>query len=268
MNFLCILAQFNNTTPYPITQDGTCGVIVNKSCGNFDCCSTNGYCGGSSDGCQEGYGYCGIIHDGLTIIDSCKREKTLALTFDDGPRPWSSQLLDELKNHSIKATFFVNGHNALDYCIYDYADIIRRIYNEGHQIAHHTWSHPHMAQVSPEEVSYQMHKLEIAFIKILGVVPRFFRPPFGEGINYEALRTYMIEQEYKYFALWDVDTNDFQVLNHDRIRTTVEELVPFNIENALNLGYSFDTVAGCNGIYNRTDWYNVVGKPQQNDSTW
>ena len=60
-------------------------------------------------------------------------QKLLALTFDDGPGPYSDQILDTLAAHNAKATFFMNG-----YKVRKYADQIRRMVNEGHQIANHT----------------------------------------------------------------------------------------------------------------------------------
>ncbi|RIB23530.1 Carbohydrate Esterase Family 4 protein, partial [Gigaspora rosea] len=225
----------------------------------------------------------------LKLIQSCKRERTLALTFGGGPRSWTQTILDELRNNSIKATFFVNGHSDPDFCIYDYAEIILQMYNDGHQIAHHTWSHPHLGQVSPDEIKYQIDWLDVAFLKILGVTPRFIRLPFGEAMNYPELREDLIRRGFKFFALWDVDTNDYLgnvtnseilflngindtnphiILSNDTLKITADELVPFYIEQAKNLNYSFDTVAGCNGIHNKNYWYKFIRELQQRDKTW
>ncbi|CAG8523118.1 17622_t:CDS:2, partial [Racocetra fulgida] len=263
MNLLYAFAQFNNTTPYQLSQNGQCGVA---------------YCG---DGCQYGYGHCGIIRDGLNIIETCKKERTLAITYDDGPRTWTLSILGELKKHNIKATFFVNGHGEPDFCIYDHAEILREIYKEGHQIGTHTWSHSHLAQKTPKEVTYQMKKLEEAFIRILGVVPKYFRPPYGEGLNYKALRKYLKRHESKNVAMWDVDSNDWvgnltnaktlflNGIQDKKLPSTAHELTPFVVHHAKQLGYSFDTVGGCEGKNDPTDWYRYVGIPEErNYETW
>ncbi len=62
-------------------------------------------------------------------------EKTIYLTFDDGPGPYTEQLLDILKKYNVKATFFVTAQNP------DYLYLITREYNEGHGVAVHTYSH-------------------------------------------------------------------------------------------------------------------------------
>src|SRR5436305_12589863 len=56
---------------------------------------------------------------GITVVSNCVVNGVVALSFDDGPFQFTSQLLDLLKTNNITATFFVNGHNYG--CIYDYA---------------------------------------------------------------------------------------------------------------------------------------------------
>src|ERR1700752_2678322 len=73
------------------------------------------------------------------------RSKSIALTFDDGPDPkWTPAILDILKRHNIKATFFLIGQNAVDN-----PDLVRRIFREGHEIGNHSFTHPNMAHVGP-----------------------------------------------------------------------------------------------------------------------
>ena len=62
------------------------------------------------------------------------------LTFDDGPSvPYTGQILDILRAHGVKATFFLCGANAERY-----PELVRRIRDEGHEIGNHTWSHPYL----------------------------------------------------------------------------------------------------------------------------
>ncbi|KAF0469117.1 glycoside hydrolase/deacetylase [Gigaspora margarita] len=293
-NILYVFCQFTNPSSYPLSPDASCGTEHNFYCPNYDCCSKNGFCGGTTahcgKGCQTGYGTCSIPKDGLKSIETCKKKKTLAFSFDDGPRPWTYHALAALNKSSIKASFFVNGHNYIDFCIYDHAEILQQIYNDGHLIGAHTWSHVHLGSASPKEIDFQLDTLELAIKRILGVKLLYFRPPFGESVMNPYLRKALIRRGYKYIALWDVDTRDWATdlvtamkgfpalisdkkphvsLMHDRINTTVDSLLPFAIDTAKKLGYKFDTMAGCNGQPNKHDWYKVIGKPENRDyKTW
>ncbi|CAG8657002.1 21771_t:CDS:2, partial [Dentiscutata erythropus] len=291
------LTSCSTSSPtFPISTDGACGPKNgNAVCPNDDCCSVNGFCGSTKDhcgtGCQQDFGFCGIINDGLEIITTCSNKNTIAITFDDGPRQITSRLLDELAGREAKATFFINGHAEPGSCIYDFADIIQRAHTEGHLLGSHTWSHPHLAQVNESEIVYQLDQLETAFNKILGTTPKYFRPPFGEGLNDPTLRKELIKRGYK-VALWDIDTRDFDedfktskelflqqfnasekgtphiVLNHDRVVTTSELLGLFEVEYSISQGYQVQTVADCTGDINPEDWYNGPVIFGTRDDTW
>src|SRR3990167_6424485 len=65
-------------------------------------------------------------------------KKVISLTFDDGPTPpYTNQILDILKKHGVKATFFVTGDNASIH-----PALLKRMMEEGHEIGNHTWNHP------------------------------------------------------------------------------------------------------------------------------
>ncbi|RIB02164.1 Carbohydrate Esterase Family 4 protein [Gigaspora rosea] len=195
---------------------------------------------------------------------------------------WTHELLDFLKDKGVSATFFVNGNNVE--CIYDYADIISRIHQEGHQIGSHTWSHPDLTSISKTEVSNQIVYLEEALKKIVGLVPKYFRPPFG-SYNDEVLDT--IESHGYITVLWDIDTEDSAgqsvehglgkysssdgppsshiVLNHDIFQSTCQELGPRGIQSYLDKGFKLMTVAECMG---ESDWYQYISTPSGRDGTW
>ena len=75
--------------------------------------------------------------------------KTIYLTFDDGPGPYTGRLLDVLAKYNAKATFFVTGANP------KYYDQIGRAYNEGHSIGVHTYSHNYRSIYSSEDAFFQ-----------------------------------------------------------------------------------------------------------------
>lgn len=117
-------------------------------------------------------------------IFSCIVENTLALTFDDGPSKWTHGLLDILEANNIKATFFIRAVNLFSDLVYHTSHatpaIIRRIYNDGHQIAGHTWSHRNLDLMPSSERIDEQVKAEIALTDILGFFPTYMRPPFGK----------------------------------------------------------------------------------------
>ncbi len=87
--------------------------------------------GSDNDECFESCGNTATAED----IYGCTSEKTWALTFDDGPSNFTTELLDILDASKIKATFVVMGAHAKKY-----PDIIRRAFQSGHQIASHTFN--------------------------------------------------------------------------------------------------------------------------------
>ena len=74
---------------------------------------------------------------GVSVRRVDTKEKVVALTFDDGPNPpFTNQILDVLKKYDVKATFFVVGERGQKY-----PDVVKQVYNAGHELGNHTWSH-------------------------------------------------------------------------------------------------------------------------------
>jgi cellulose synthase/poly-beta-1,6-N-acetylglucosamine synthase-like glycosyltransferase/peptidoglycan/xylan/chitin deacetylase (PgdA/CDA1 family)/spore germination protein YaaH len=101
--------------------------------------------------------------------------KVLCLTFDDGPDPlYTPQVLDILRSHGVRATFFIIGANA-DQNI----DLVKRAYAEGHDIGNHTYTHPNIAAVSEERAALELSTTERIIENALGVSTVLFRPPYN-----------------------------------------------------------------------------------------
>src|SRR5688572_16837939 len=98
----------------------------------------------------------------------------VALTFDDGPRPETNAILDALKLHRLKATFFLIGLN-----VRAYPEIARRIVREGHHIGNHTWSHPDLTTMTAAAINQELRWTNSIIAQVTGVTPRFARPPYG-----------------------------------------------------------------------------------------
>lgn len=101
--------------------------------------------------------------------------REVTLTFDDGPaEPYTSQILDILRAHDVKATFFVCGSAAERH-----PALVRRIAAEGHEIGNHTYSHPSLHLRSRAAIAAEVDAAQDALERILGRRPTLFRPPFG-----------------------------------------------------------------------------------------
>ncbi|KAK3812935.1 MAG: hypothetical protein J3Q66DRAFT_412272 [Benniella sp.] len=148
------------------------------------------------------------------IITTCTIPNTLAITFDDGPSRYTPDLLDYLNEEGVKVTFFMDGDNVDN--IYEYDWIVKRAYNEGHQVASHTWSHPDLNELSKGQIESEMKRLEEAFKSIIGVRPTYMRPPYG-NVNAAARRT-LSNMGYK-IVLWSIDTNDWR--HPDNVETSM-----------------------------------------------
>lgn len=131
-----------------------------------------------------------------------KAFKQVALTFDDGPDPvYTPLLLDLLKKHDAKATFFVLGNKAERH-----AELVRRIHNEGHQIGIHNYSHRSNWFAFPWTVrKMQADRSADIVSAITGTRPVFYRPPWGilNLFDLFMLKSYTI-------VLWSVMPKDWR----------------------------------------------------------
>ena len=105
-------------------------------------------------------------------------EKIIYLTFDAGyENGYTSAILDALKKHGVSVTFFLVGNY-----ITTSPDLVKRMVEEGHQVANHTYSHPNMSNLSSiEEFRTELEKLEKAYSDITGEeMVKYYRPPQGK----------------------------------------------------------------------------------------
>jgi peptidoglycan-N-acetylglucosamine deacetylase len=99
----------------------------------------------------------------------------VALTFDDGPHPERTpRVLDLLRRHRIRATFFVVGERALAH-----PEIIERMVGEGHQLGNHGWSHRWLPGAARPELAAEVERCQEAVEKLSGKAPTLVRPAFG-----------------------------------------------------------------------------------------
>jgi len=99
----------------------------------------------------------------------------IALTIDDGPAaPYTAEMLDVLKKENVKATFFLVGQNAERY-----PNLVRRIWNEGHEIGNHSYTHPNLASMPEREARLELTATQRVFQSILHRSTVLFRPPYN-----------------------------------------------------------------------------------------
>lgn len=150
-----------------------------------------------------------VPYGGAGIYD-CTIAGTIALTFDDGPYIYTDYILDVLKNYSARATFFVTGNNngkgEIDNAANGWSTIIQRAYNEGHQIASHTWTHPYLSNLTSAQRKQQMWSNEMALRNILGFFPTYMRPPYSDCTAASGCQKDMADLGY-HITYFDVDTD-------------------------------------------------------------
>ena len=138
----------------------------------------------------------------------------IALTFDDGPHPrYTPQILDVLDQYGIKATFFVVGVNAKNY-----PDTLSSVIKGGHEIANHTYSHPHVSCLNTETLKDEVEHCESTIYGLTDNKTKLFRPP--EGMIDADVRAVLRSLDYK-VILWDIDTRDWAHESPEKIAENV-----------------------------------------------
>ncbi len=142
-------------------------------------------------------------------------EKTVYLTFDDGPCGYTEQLLDVLKKYNAKATFFVIGNKGRK-------DIIKRAYEEGHSIGVHTYTHEYKKMYKNEQAYFDdFLKTQEVIKEQTGSYTRIFRFPGGSANTVSRvnkgimtrLTKIMEDMGYRYFD-WTVSAGDSSGKNY------------------------------------------------------
>ena len=130
-------------------------------------------------------------------------EQKLSLTFDSA---WGAEdidlILNTLKKENVKATFFVLGTWAEKY-----PEVIKRMILEGHDVANHSYSHPHVATLSYEDTKNEIEKANTVIEKISEKENYLFRAPYGE-YNDNVIRA--ATELGLYTIQWDVDSLDWK----------------------------------------------------------
>lgn len=209
-------------------------------------------------------------------ITHCNIPGTIALTFDDGPSPYTEQVLDLLDQHGAKATFFVNGDNfgrgSIDDPSKPWPGLIRRMHNSGHQIGSHTWSHADLTNVDSQTRLTEVSRLETALVHILGFYPTYFRPPFAHcdaacewdlgAMGYHVVNFDVDTKDYLHTTSEDIQISQnifagavsgnpaetsYLVLSHDVWEQTARKLVPFMLNTLEQRGFKAVTVGECLG---------------------
>lgn len=168
----------------------------------------------------------------------------VAITFDDGPHLKNTDdIVNIFSKYNAHATFFMLGSNVVKY-----PDVVKRVYDAGHEIGIHTWNHKELTKLSSDEVKNEVNNTATEIEKITGKRPTLVRPPYG-SINENVKNS--IDNP---LILWNIDSldwksrdkekivplvlNDVQdgdiILLHDIHSTTVpavEEILKYLIEN-------------------------------------
>lgn len=146
-------------------------------------------------------------------------------------------------------------------CVVTWPHIVKRIADEGHEVANHSWSHPLLPNLGTEGLESQLRRTHDAIVKACGISPLLYRPPYGEIRLSQRKR---VNEVFDYTAImWDVDPLDWQsprtvqkahdhvlaqtkagsiILCHDIHETTVDAM-PALIAELKTRGFQFATVS-------------------------
>ena len=200
-------------------------------------------------------------YDAISVFFNTKRElpiysvetdeKKIAISFDAAwGAEYTDEILDILKKRNIKTTFFLVG-----FWVDKYPEQVKRIASEGHEIGNHSTTHPHMSQLSSEQIRMEIETTQKKIEELAGDrAVKLFRPPFGDYND----RLILTCREMGFYPIqWDVDSLDWKeygvdhmfnqvikkvrsgsiVLFHNNAKYIVQAL-PLILDHILEEGYS------------------------------
>jgi peptidoglycan/xylan/chitin deacetylase (PgdA/CDA1 family) len=187
--------------------------------------------------------------------------RRIALTFDDGPSPYTSRVLDVLEREHVPATFFVLGEN-----VAGHEDLLTRMLSDGDMIGNHSFTHVDLSRASSSELT-QIDDTQATIEAATGFTPCLLRPPYGRTSK-KLLAA--LSRRRLTSTLWSVNPQDFLrpgtatikqrvlahvkagsiILDHDGggDRSQTLAAIPSIIKTLKARGYTFVTVTDLLGL--------------------
>ncbi|MCZ9346818.1 polysaccharide deacetylase family protein, partial [Streptomyces sp. TRM76130] len=193
-------------------------------------------------------------------------DKTIALTFDDGPNPtWTPQVLEILEEYDVPATFFLVGS-----MVSRYPDIVDDLVDQGNEVGVHTFTHVDLSYQSDARITREIEQTQLALAGAAGITTTLFRAPYSsetDAIDNYSWPVYKTLGEDGYTSVFiDTDSDDWKkpgvskivkwatpedgegasVLFHDAggERSQTIKALPKYIEKMQAKGYTFTTISG------------------------
>jgi len=137
----------------------------------------------------------------------------VALTFDDGPSKFTSQILDLISKYDVRVTFCVVGNlvNARE-------ETVKRASDLGCEIIGHSWDHRDLTKLSAEEIRSELNDTNAVIESVTGASPRLYRPPYG-AVN-DTLKSVSAELGFS-IIYWSVDPMDWETRNADKVHDAI-----------------------------------------------
>lgn len=131
----------------------------------------------------------------------------LTFTFDDGPTKHTVKILNILKKHSVKAVFCIPAVNLYNK---KRREIAKRAMREGHIMCSHSYNHPNFSKLTKKQQRWQIVRSQQIFKRLLGVTPKYFRPPFGVITRHMRYYVRYYGMELLYWSTWpSLDSGDW-----------------------------------------------------------
>ena len=147
-----------------------------------------------------------------------EKEKNVALTFDDGPHEMTLLVLDVLKKHNAKATFFCIGKN-----VEKHPEILKKIISEGHIVGNHSYNHSRLFDFyRKEKLIAEILKTDALIEKISGKKTILFRPPFG--VTNPSIRR-ALEVTKHHVIGWNIRSLDGIIKNEKLVFNRIKKLI-------------------------------------------
>jgi peptidoglycan/xylan/chitin deacetylase (PgdA/CDA1 family) len=151
---------------------------------------------------------------GRPIYCGGKAKPWVALTFDDGPGPYTERVLALLNRRHIRRTFFINGKN-----VATYRDALRHEARSRSAVGNHTWSHKLLTSLDAEEQKREIISSQRAIARVTGRPVNLFRPPYGAHDKYTDR---IVRRSGAVTILWDIDSEDALGANYKEISRHVK----------------------------------------------